>query len=151
MTDSKLLRFLLIEDDDAHASITMRSLQQNRVVNVVDRVADGEQALEYLKARGTPRPDVILLDLNLPKIGGHEILTRIKADPDLCTIPVVVLTTSDAEVDRVRAYRHHVNSYLVKPIDFERFRQLVRELSLYWGVWNQPPAGDPARPSDAEG
>jgi CheY-like chemotaxis protein len=148
VTDGKSIRFLLIEDDDGHAAITIRSLEQNRGTTVVDRVADGEQALAYLGAPGRPQPDVILLDLNLPKVGGHEVLARIKTDPRLCTIPVVVLTTSDAETDRARAYREHANSYLVKPIDFERFRQMVRELSLYWGVWNQPPAGDPATAVD---
>lgn len=148
MSEHRLMRFLLVEDDDAHAAITIRSLQQNRVINTVDRVADGAEALQYLRQQGPyadhPRPDVILLDLNLPGVDGHEVLSVVKEDADLRSIPVVVLTTSDAEIDRLRAYRHHANSYLVKPINFERFRQLVRELSLYWGVWNQPPEGKPA-------
>jgi CheY-like chemotaxis protein len=116
-------------------------------MNVVDRVCDGAEALDYLRSPKKPRPDVVLLDLNLPKVDGHEVLARIKESPDLCTIPIVVLTTSDAEIDRLRAYREHVNSYLVKPIDFERFRQMVRELSLYWGVWNQPPQGESHKPA----
>jgi CheY-like chemotaxis protein len=118
VTEQRLIHFLLVEDDDAHAEITIRSLKQNRVANKVDRVVDGAEALAYLRDPDRPLPDVILL----------------------CAIPIVVLTTSDAEVDRLKAYRHHANSYLVKPIDFNRFRQMVVELSLYWGVWNQPPS-----------
>src|SRR5690606_24500907 len=98
--------------------------------------------LDYVRRQGrfadVRRPDVILLDLKLPKVNGHEVLAAIKDDPDLCSIPVVVLTTSSAETDRLKAYRHHANSYLVKPINFSRFRQMVSDLSLYWGVWNQP-------------
>ncbi len=144
MPETQMMRFLLVEDDDAHAAITLRSLRQNRVANAVDRVADGALALEYLRREGNPRPDIILLDLNLPKVDGHEVLAALKEDPELCIIPVVVLTTSDAEVDRLRAYQHHANSYLVKPIDFERFREMVRDLSLYWGVWNRPSADEEA-------
>jgi CheY-like chemotaxis protein len=140
--EPELLHFLLVEDDDAHALIAMRTLQRNRVANTIDRVADGEAALAYLRRQppyaDRPRPDVILLDLKLPRVDGHEVLAGIKEDPDLRDIPVVVLTTSDAETDRMRAYSHHANSYLVKPIDFERFRQMVDDLCLYWGVWNRP-------------
>src|SRR5690606_31762487 len=85
------------------------------------------------------RPDVVLLDLKLPKVDGLEVLAAIRADEELRDLPVVVLTTSDAEADRERAYEHHVNSYLVKPVDFEKFRQMVNDLSLYWGVWNVLP------------
>lgn len=141
--DSQLLHFLLVEDDDDHAAIVLRTLQRNRISNTVDRVADGEEALEYLRGQGAfsgrPRPDVILLDLKLPKVDGHEVLEEIKKDPQLSVIPTVVLTTSDAEVDRMRAYSNHANSYLVKPVDFHRFRQMVEDLNLYWGVWNRPP------------
>jgi CheY-like chemotaxis protein len=140
VTEQRLIHFLLVEDDDAHAEITIRSLKQNRVANKVDRVVDGAEALAYLRDPDRPLPDVILLDLNLPKVDGHEVLAAVKEDHLLCAIPIVVLTTSDAEVDRLKAYRHHANSYLVKPIDFNRFRQMVVELSLYWGVWNQPPS-----------
>jgi CheY-like chemotaxis protein len=137
VADGKLVRFLLIEDDDSHAAITIRSLQQERCPSDVDRVSDGEEALAYLRSPANPRPDVILLDLNLPKVDGHRVLAWVKGDRDLRTIPVVVLTTSDAESDRLRAYREHVNSYLVKPIDFERFREMVREVFRYWSVWNR--------------
>jgi CheY-like chemotaxis protein len=140
--ENKLLHFLLVEDDDDHAEIVLRTLQRNRVGNSFERVVDGAQALAYVRRQGhyaqAKRPDVVLLDLKLPKISGHEVLAAIKEDPDLCSIPVVVLTTSSAETDRARAYQHHANSYLVKPINFARFRQMVNDLSLYWGVWNQP-------------
>lgn len=138
----ELINFLLVEDDDDHAAIVLRTLEQNRVVNSVKRVTDGAQALQYLN-REAPfedrlTPDIILLDLKLPKVDGHEVLRHIKENPALCRIPVVVLTTSNAEADRARAYAFHANSYLVKPVNFQRFRQMVSDLSLYWGVWNEP-------------
>lgn len=137
------LRFLLIEDDDDHAELIRMSLTENQVVNKLDRVADGAAAIEYLtrgvKAGEHPRPDVILLDLKLPKVDGHDVLLKIKQDEALRTIPVVVLTTSQAEADRVRAYANHANSYLSKPVDFEKFHQMIKDLKMYWSVWNQPP------------
>ena len=122
-----MITFLLVEDDDTHAHLVTRSLAKSRVANRVHRVTDGVEAIEFLKQRGVhanqDRPDVVLLDLKLPKIDGHEVLARIKNDPDLMKIPVVVMTTSDAESDRAKAYQHHANSYVVKPVDFEKFRQ----------------------------
>jgi len=142
----RLLRFLLAEDDEDHAALVLRTLQRSRVGNVVDHVRDGIEALDYLYGRdpyaGRPRPDVLLLDLNMPRLDGHEVLVKVKQDPDLCAIPTVILTTSDAERDRVRAYRSHANSYLVKPVDFAQFSQMVDELNFYWGVWNRPARGD---------
>ncbi|MCO8121707.1 response regulator [Stieleria sp. TO1_6] len=141
-----LLTFLLVEDDDNHAHLVMRSLKKARVQNQVFRAADGAEALAFLRREGEhadkPHPDVILLDLKLPKISGHEVLASIKQDEQLRVIPVVVMTTSDAESDRAKAYEYHANSYVVKPVDFERFRQLVNDLCLYWGVWNEPPEGN---------
>jgi CheY-like chemotaxis protein len=143
---NRLVRFLLVEDEDVHAELVMRSLQKARVSNEVYRVADGAEALAFLRRQGQytgePRPDVILLDLKLPKVDGHEVLEAIKRDESLRVIPVVVMTTSAAETDRAEAYRHHANSYVVKPVDFDKFRQLVTDLSLYWGVWNVPPCED---------
>jgi CheY-like chemotaxis protein len=125
-------RFLVVEDDDDHAEI-------------VDRAIDGVQALSYLHRHGAFQdkalPDVILLDLKLPKKDGHEVLAEIKGDDELRLIPVVILTTSDAEVDRLRAYRLSVNSYLVKPLDAEQFDDMIRDLSLYWATWNRGPHG----------
>lgn len=137
------MHFLLVEDDDDHAKIIERNLEQNGVQNTVTRVTDGAEAMKYLRAEppftNRARPDIILLDLKLPKVDGHEVLKRIKEDNALSQIPVVIMTTSDAESDRARAYQYHANSYLVKPIDFEKFRQMVKDLSMYWGEWNTPP------------
>lgn len=139
----RLISFLLVEDDDDHAELVIRSLQNNRVTNKIDRVKDGAKALEYLYAHledpMLSLPDVVLLDLKLPKVDGHEVLRRIKSDPVLKLIPVVILTTSAAESDRAAAYSQHANSYLVKPLDFNSFRKLAEDLNLYWGVWNEPP------------
>lgn len=140
------LTFLLVEDDDNHAHLVTRSLQKARVQNRVFRVSDGAEALAFLRREGQyaemPHPDVVLLDLQLPKLNGHEVLATIKQDEHLKTTPVVVMTTSDAESDREKAYKHHANSYVVKPLDFDRFRELVKDLCFYWSVWNEPPEGD---------
>lgn len=137
--------FLLVEDDAAHAELVKLSLNDSRVANTLDWVSDGEEAIRFLKQESpyanAARPDIVLLDLRLPKIDGHEVLQFIKSTPSLSSIPVVILTTSSAEVDRARAYSLHANSYVVKPVDFERFHQLVRDLGLYWSVWNSPPPG----------
>jgi CheY-like chemotaxis protein len=136
----KMTRFLLIEDNDDHAAIILRGLRASRAT-VIDRVSDGLQALAFLRREAgysdRQRPDVILLDLKLPKLDGHEVLEAIKSDADLQTIPVVVLSTSNADSDRDRAYRGHANSYLVKPMDFLKFRQMIQDMNLYWGEWNQ--------------
>ena len=142
----KLLKFLLVEDDDDHATIVTRTLKNERMANLIDRAKDGVEAMQYLR-RELPfekakLPDVILLDLKLPKKDGLEVLEEIKADEALRHIPVVILTTSDAETDKIRAYRNHANSYLVKPLDATCFKKMVEELNLYWGVWNRAPAKD---------
>jgi hypothetical protein len=138
--------FLLVEDDDDHAQLVMRSLQRVPVACSTDRVRDGVEALAYLRREnqyaGRPRPDAVLLDLKLPKMDGHEVLARIKNAPELQTIPVVILSTSDAEADRTKAYQRHANSYLVKPLDYEQFRKMVEDLIVYWGVWNQSTSRD---------
>jgi CheY-like chemotaxis protein len=138
---------LLVEDDPAHAEIVRRNFvnfrMANRPVQLV-HVADGEDALDYLFSRGkfqnpgqSPRPNLILLDLRLPKVDGLEVLKIVKADADLVSIPVVVLTTSSAEADIVKAYENQVNSYLVKPMDLSQFNKLMDVLGFYWLVWNQ--------------
>ncbi|CAN5194883.1 response regulator [soil metagenome] len=139
---ARLMRFALIEDDEDHAHLVKMSLDRERIANKVIHLSDGEKAMEYLLGRGIHAgrelPDIILLDLKLPKIDGHQILRIVKENDELMAIPVVIMTTSRAEADRAKAYQHHANSYVVKPINFSRFRQMVKDLSLYWGVWNTP-------------
>lgn len=138
------IHFLLVEDDSDHAELVTRALKKNKVANTVDHVADGVEALAYLRRQGSyhqsPRPDLVLLDLNLPKLSGLKVLAAAKEDEHLKSIPIVVLTTSDAEIDRTRAYKNHTNSYLVKPLDFARFNQMIQDLKSYWGLWNRSPA-----------
>lgn len=134
---------LLVEDDENHALLVMRHIHKLEVCNRVDHVRDGEEALRYLRREGEHAsvvlPSIILLDLKLPKLSGHEVLRQIKQDTDLRAIPVIVLSTSNAEVDRKRAYELNANSYIVKPIDFQEFRTLISDIGTYWGVWNKPP------------
>lgn len=137
---------LLVEDDPAHAEIVKRNFETGRIANRLMHVADGQLALDYLKRVNefkdpavSPRPGLILLDLRLPKVDGIEVLRRIKADQDLSHIPVVILTTSDAETDKVKAYDCHANSYLVKPVDFDEFVKLISVMGGYWLAWNEYP------------
>ncbi len=137
---------LLVEDEAAHAMLTMRAIEDAKIANEIHWVADGEEAMNYLFRRGeyadkkkSPRPDLILLDLRLPKLDGHEVLKAIKESGDLKHIPVVVLTTSESEGDLAMAYSNYVNSYLVKPIDFGEFSEMIRELGFYWLIWNRHP------------
>ena len=137
---------LLVEDDEAHAEIVKRNFETCRMANTLMRVADGQAALDYLYHRNgfsdpatSPRPGVILLDLRLPKVDGLEVLKLVKADEHLHKIPVVILTTSKAEADMAKAYDSHANSYLVKPVDFMQFTQLMETFGYYWLAWNQYP------------
>ncbi|MCX6538834.1 MAG: response regulator [Acidobacteria bacterium] len=148
------VRILLVEDDPAHAEIVKRNMADCRIANQLHHVADGQAALDYLyqengyaSADSAPRPDLILLDLRLPKVDGQEVLQRLKADVDLKSIPVVVLTTSKAEVDLLSAYDHGASSYLVKPVDFDKFKQMLEIFGFYWLMWNQFP--HPEEPSKA--
>lgn len=138
------LTILLIEDNSAHAELVMRNFEDHLVANKIMWVEDGAAALDYLFRRGKyaddsayPMPQLILLDLRLPKIDGIEVLKEIKRDEALRNIPVVVLTTSDAETDIAKAYTHHVNNYVVKPVDFNSFTKLMKDLGLYWLCWNR--------------
>jgi len=140
------LTILLIEDNPDHTQLILRSFQDHRVANQVRCVSDGRAALDYLFRRGdyadpkkSPRPHLILLDLRLPRVDGLQVLREIKISDELRRIPVVVLTTSEAESDVARAYEFHANSYLVKPMDFEKFTQLMDELGFYWLGWNHQP------------
>ena len=137
---------LLVEDEEAHAEIVRRNFERCRMANRLIHVTDGQAALDYLYQRNgfsapaeSPRPGVILLDLRLPKVDGLEVLKTMKADPKLKTIPVVILTTSKAEADMVKAYESHANSYLVKPVDFMQFTKLMETFGYYWLAWNQYP------------
>ena len=137
---------LLVEDNPAHAELVMRSFEDHRVANTIIHLSDGETALEYLFRRGlyssereSPRPHVILLDLRLPRVDGLDVLKEIKSSEELRSIPVVILTTSEAERDASRAYEQHANSFVVKPADFSRFTDLMKELGFYWLRWNYFP------------
>ncbi len=136
---------LLVEDDLAHAEIVRRNLAGFHVANRLEHVCNGQAALEYLRGQGAwsclphPRPHLILLDLRLPRIDGLEVLASIKADRRLRAIPVVVLSTSDAETDMARAYEQHANSYLVKPLDLGTFIRMIGALGDYWLEWNRYP------------
>jgi CheY-like chemotaxis protein len=142
------LTILLVEDNIPHAELVKRSLEAHQIANKIYHVADGEAALDYLFRQGvytdpvtSPRPHVVLLDLRLPKLSGLEVLREIRAssDSDLHTVPVVVLTTSTAEQDVTSAYAQHANSYLIKPVDFAQFMQLMDNLGFYWLGWNYYP------------
>ncbi len=141
--DDPPLHVLLVEDDDAHAMIVKKSFRAADKGGTIDRVCDGLEAVAYVKQQGEyrkrPRPGVILLDLNLPRMDGREVLRTLKADDELKSIPVVVLTTSSAGEDVFEAYRLHANSYLVKPANYVQFRELIGAVTSYWGVWNRPP------------
>ena len=135
---------LLVEDDPAHAEIVKRNFESSRILNRMIHVSDGQEALDYLYRLeayslkdSSPRPGLVLLDLRLPKVDGLLVLKTIKDDPDLKDIPVVVLTTSDAETDIVRAYDYSANSYLVKPVDFLQFSKLLETIGYYWLAWNR--------------
>ncbi len=140
------LKILYVEDDPAHAEISLRNLRKARISNTITHVSDGQQALDYLFHEGefsdpvkSPTPNLILLDLRLPKVDGLEVLARVKNDEKLQKIPIVVLTTSAAEADILKAYSYKVNSYLVKPLDFNIFSQLLESFGFYWLAWNTYP------------
>jgi CheY-like chemotaxis protein len=140
---SQKKRFLLVEDNDAHAKLVLMQFRDKEDRIQIDRVADGEQALAYLRREGAfadkAPPDIVLLDLKLPRVSGQEVLRQLKEDEELRKIPVVVLTTSQADKDMAEAYHSHVNSYLIKPFDFNRFQRMLEDVALYWGNWNEHP------------
>ncbi|MCS7477413.1 response regulator [Umezawaea endophytica] len=127
---------LLVEDDAGDALITVEAFERHKVANRLHRVRDGVEALEFLRHEGVhaeaPRPDLILLDLNLPRMNGHEVLAEIKEDEDLRRIPVVVLTTSGADEDVLRSYQLHANAYVTKPVDFDAFVAAVRQIDDFF-------------------
>ncbi|MBK5276200.1 MAG: response regulator [Desulfuromonadales bacterium] len=140
------LTILLVEDNPDHAVLVMRNLEDFKVANKIIHVDDGQAALDYLYGQGEyadrlrfPIPNLILLDLRLPKVDGLEVLREVKENAELKSIPVVILTTSDAERDLVRAYEFGANSFLTKPVDFQEFTNLMRDLGFYWLAWNKRP------------
>jgi two-component system response regulator len=137
---------LLVEDNDDDAELTVRAFKNARVANPLVRARDGVDALDFLFARnkyadraGAPLPALVLLDLNLPKVGGHEVLRQIRASEVTKLLPVVVLTSSNEERDRLAAYANHVNSYVRKPVSYAEFVETSRALGLYWTITNVAP------------
>ncbi|MEU0529721.1 response regulator [Amycolatopsis tolypomycina] len=127
---------LLVEDDPGDVLMTREAFAHHKIRNPLHVAEDGVEAMRFLKREGpfgaAPRPGLILLDLNLPRKDGRELLGEIKQDPVLCTIPVVVLTTSEAEEDILRSYELHANAYVTKPVDFEKFVEVVRKIDDFW-------------------
>ena len=144
-------RILLVEDDRKDVDITLTALEEYNLANEVVVVRDGEQALDYLHARGSFRsrakenPAVMLLDLKLPKVNGLEVLRELRSDDKLKFIPVVVLTSSREDRDMVASYQLGVNAYVVKPVAFHEFVNAIRELGVFWAVINEPPPGSVAK------
>mgnify|MGYP001589476577 CR=1 FL=1 len=136
---------LLVEDNPDDVELTLRAFRQNNILNEVDVARDGQEALDYLfsegahAARAPGALAVVLLDLILPKIGGLEVLRRVRADARTSAQPVVILTSSKEEQDLINSYRLGANSYIRKPVDFNQFIEAVRQLGLYWLALNQPP------------
>jgi CheY-like chemotaxis protein len=130
------IEVLLVEDDPGDELMTREAFEDNKIGNTLHVVRDGEEALDFLYQRGAhtaaPRPDLILLDLNIPKYDGREVLQRIKSDPALSLIPVVVLTTSSAEEDILRSYKLHANAYVTKPVDLDQFIAAVRQIDEFF-------------------
>lgn len=146
MSNYSGVEILLVEDNPADAELALRALQKHKLANQVIVCGDGEEALDFLFARGKfgdrrieNGPKVILLDLKLPKIDGLEVLRAIKNDPRTRLFPVVVLTSSNQDKDIAECYALGVNSYIIKPVDFEKFVAAVRDIGLYWLLLNQPP------------
>jgi CheY-like chemotaxis protein len=131
-----VLEILLVEDSPSDADLTIEALGDAKILNNLSVVEDGAEAMAFLRREGkyqdAPRPDLILLDLNLPKKDGREVLAEVKSDPDLSTIPVVVLTTSSADEDILRSYQLHANCYVTKPVGFEEFMQIVQSIQMFW-------------------
>jgi len=131
-----MIEILLVEDNPDDAALTMDALQEGRVRNNVTVIEDGESAVAFLRREGpyasAPRPDLILLDLHLPRKSGLEVLTEIKQDPSLRRIPVVIMTGSDDEQDRLEAYNRYVNCYVTKPIDLDQFIRVVKSIEHFW-------------------
>jgi CheY-like chemotaxis protein len=130
------IQILLVEDSPTDAKLTISALKMAKVANELHHVEDGVLAMEFIRRQGryadVPRPDLILLDLNLPRKDGREVLEELKAEPAYASIPVIVLTTSNAEKDILQSYKLHANCYVTKPVNFERFLECVRSIEQFW-------------------
>lgn len=142
-----LKSILLAEDSAKDVELTLAALAEHNLANEVITVSDGAEALDYLYCRGgferrmKGNPAVVLLDLKMPKVDGLEVLKAVKSDPQLKTIPIVILTSSREEADLFRSYQLGANAYVVKPVDFKRFMEAVKEIGAFWAVLNEPPPG----------
>jgi two-component system response regulator len=130
---------VLIEDNPDDEALTLRAMSKNGIANQVIVLRDGAEALDRLLAVDAPSPQLVLLDLKLPRIDGLEVLRRLRSEPSTTLLPIVILTSSNEERDLVESYRLGANSYIRKPVDFEQFTEAVRQLGLYWLVLNQFP------------
>ena len=145
MNETSPIELLLVEDNPQDLELALRALRKGNITNRIEVARDGAEALDFLFCRGahasrsiTDLPKVVLLDLKLPKVDGLDVLRQIKTDPRTCSIPVVVLTSSREQSDLVESYELGVNSYIVKPVNFEGFTKAVQDLGLYWLLLNQP-------------
>jgi chemotaxis family two-component system response regulator Rcp1 len=141
------IEILLVEDNPGDVRLTIEALNEGRFANIINVAVDGFEAMAFLRREGkyenAPKPDLVLLDLNLPKKNGREVLAEIKTDPNLKCIPVVILTSSQAEKDIVETYNLHANCYITKPVDFEQFIRVVRSIEDFWfAVVRLPPRED---------
>lgn len=132
----EVMQILLVEDNPGDIRLTQEALKEGSIKNVLNVVKDGVEALDYLKKKGkfmnSPTPDIILLDLNLPRKDGREVLAEIKADEYLKLIPVIILTTSDADQDILRSYKLHANCFITKPVDLDQFIFIIRQIETFW-------------------
>ena len=148
MKDDAPIEILLVEDNPYDVELTLRALKQYHIANHIHTVRDGAEAVDFIFCSGAyadrdfSAPKLILLDLKLPKLDGVEVLQRIKADPRTQQIPVVALTTSNAERDVKQCYQLGINSYIVKPLDFKQFSEAIRQVGLYWLILNRIPSED---------
>ncbi len=142
MNNDKSTLFLLVEDNDAHAKLVRIAMEQNHLLNKLVRLKHGDEVIPYINKEGkykdAQRPGIILLDLNIPGKNGLEVLKILKDDEDTRDIPIIILTTSRSLSDRQQAYLQYANSYLVKPVDFKKFHSMIKDLNMYWSVWNEP-------------
>ncbi len=136
MCDTGLIDVLLVEDDEGDVLMTKEAFEYHKIRNKLHVVTDGEQALQFVRREGqyadAPRPGLILLDVNLPRVSGLEVLAELKKDPDLLVIPVVILTTSQADEDILRSYQLHANAYVSKPVDFDHFIAAIRQIDDFF-------------------